>query len=139
MADNNTEIHCYCIHCDEITEHSVANDESKLLCATCHQPYLQTLTEEQGEKSDEAYKRFIEKRGVPSKEYKQLSKSAVSQSMGIMSNEYMRVYEDLKPMFPYIPLKSSNETFVRAEKKVGRNDKCQCGSGKKNKNCCNKK
>ena len=26
--------------------------------------------------------------------------------------------------------------WVRAEKKIGRNDKCPCGSGKKYKNCC---
>jgi uncharacterized protein YecA (UPF0149 family) len=31
-------------------------------------------------------------------------------------------------------------TVVRAEKKVGRNDPCPCGSGKKYKHCCmNKK
>lgn len=30
-------------------------------------------------------------------------------------------------------------TFRRAEKKVGRNDPCPCGSGKKYKNCCGRK
>lgn len=30
------------------------------------------------------------------------------------------------------------ETFVRTEKKVGRNDKCPCGSGRKFKHCCGK-
>jgi len=30
-------------------------------------------------------------------------------------------------------------TVVRAEKKVGRNDPCPCGSGKKYKFCCGKK
>ena len=29
-----------------------------------------------------------------------------------------------------------SQTFVRAEKKVGRNDPCPCGSGKKYKHCC---
>ncbi|MBM4251610.1 MAG: hypothetical protein FJ146_06540 [Deltaproteobacteria bacterium] len=28
------------------------------------------------------------------------------------------------------------ETYVRAEPKVGRNDPCPCGSGKKSKKCC---
>ena len=30
----------------------------------------------------------------------------------------------------------SSTTYVRAEKKVGRNDPCPCGSGKKYKKCC---
>lgn len=30
-------------------------------------------------------------------------------------------------------------TKVRKEPKVGRNEPCSCGSGKKNKNCCNTK
>ncbi len=28
------------------------------------------------------------------------------------------------------------ETFVRASPKIGRNDPCPCGSGKKYKKCC---
>ncbi len=28
------------------------------------------------------------------------------------------------------------ETYVRAQPKVGRNDPCPCGSGKKSKKCC---
>jgi uncharacterized protein YchJ len=28
------------------------------------------------------------------------------------------------------------ETFVRAEPKIGRNEPCPCGSGKKYKKCC---
>ncbi|MGM0379810.1 MAG: SEC-C metal-binding domain-containing protein [Bacillota bacterium] len=31
---------------------------------------------------------------------------------------------------------SESETFVRKEKKIGRNDPCPCGSGKKYKKCC---
>ena len=31
-----------------------------------------------------------------------------------------------------------NRTVVNAEPKVGRNDPCPCGSGKKYKNCCEK-
>jgi preprotein translocase subunit SecA len=33
---------------------------------------------------------------------------------------------------------STSATFSRGEKKVGRNDPCPCGSGKKYKNCCGK-
>ena len=29
-----------------------------------------------------------------------------------------------------------SETFVRDERKIGRNEKCPCGSGKKYKHCC---
>lgn len=31
-----------------------------------------------------------------------------------------------------------SKTVVRAERKIGRNEKCPCGSGKKYKNCCGK-
>ncbi|MDP8259517.1 MAG: preprotein translocase subunit SecA [Candidatus Gygaella obscura] len=34
--------------------------------------------------------------------------------------------------------KKSSETFKRSSKKVGRNDPCPCGSGKKYKKCCGK-
>jgi uncharacterized protein YecA (UPF0149 family) len=30
----------------------------------------------------------------------------------------------------------SEETYVREEPKIGRNDPCPCGSGKKYKKCC---
>ena len=33
-------------------------------------------------------------------------------------------------------LQKASHTFVREEKKIGRNDPCPCGSGKKYKNCC---
>lgn len=29
-----------------------------------------------------------------------------------------------------------NHTYVRSEPKIGRNDPCPCGSGKKYKKCC---
>ena len=31
---------------------------------------------------------------------------------------------------------SINKPFVRTHKKIGRNETCPCGSGKKFKNCC---
>lgn len=36
----------------------------------------------------------------------------------------------------HFDLQGSGETLVRAEKKVGRNEPCSCGSGNKFKNCC---
>ena len=36
---------------------------------------------------------------------------------------------------PIEPKGESANTFSRSEKKVGRNDPCPCGSGKKYKNC----
>ncbi|MCR5775875.1 MAG: SEC-C domain-containing protein [Lachnospiraceae bacterium] len=36
----------------------------------------------------------------------------------------------------YYKEQKRSQTFVRAEKKVGRNDPCPCGSGKKYKHCC---
>ena len=32
--------------------------------------------------------------------------------------------------------KKKQQTIVRTERKVGRNEPCPCGSGKKYKNCC---
>ncbi|NLD17306.1 MAG: hypothetical protein GX666_06980, partial [Tissierellia bacterium] len=34
------------------------------------------------------------------------------------------------------PELKKGKTFVRKEEKVGRNDPCPCGSGKKYKKCC---
>ena len=34
--------------------------------------------------------------------------------------------------------KNNNSPFIRSGKKVGRNDPCPCGSGKKYKHCCGK-
>ena len=42
--------------------------------------------------------------------------------------EYTAIYDDYR----------RSRTFVRTEAKIGRNDPCPCGSGKKYKNCCGK-
>ncbi len=39
---------------------------------------------------------------------------------------------------PIEPKGENSATFSRSDKKVGRNDPCPCGSGKKYKNCCGK-
>jgi preprotein translocase subunit SecA len=39
------------------------------------------------------------------------------------------------PMPPPPPQGDSQGTFVRVERKIGRNEQCPCGSGKKYKNC----
>lgn len=38
--------------------------------------------------------------------------------------------------FNELPLKQPSVTFVRSEPKIGRNEPCPCGSGKKYKRCC---
>lgn len=42
----------------------------------------------------------------------------------------------LPPVVPSQPSRPKGETVKRAESKVGRNDPCPCGSGKKYKKCC---
>lgn len=44
---------------------------------------------------------------------------------------------DVEYFLPRKPLKGKL-VEVRTEPKIGRNSKCPCGSGKKNKNCCKK-
>ncbi|MEQ1674882.1 MAG: SEC-C metal-binding domain-containing protein [Candidatus Nitrotoga sp.] len=39
------------------------------------------------------------------------------------------------PNNPYDP-NYDNEPYIRPEPKIGRNDPCPCGSGKKYKKCC---
>ncbi|MFH0732579.1 MAG: preprotein translocase subunit SecA [Candidatus Omnitrophota bacterium] len=39
---------------------------------------------------------------------------------------------------PYIPQQGPSQPYKRKEEKVGRNDPCPCGSGKKYKKCCGK-
>lgn len=39
----------------------------------------------------------------------------------------------------YDDLFEDKKTYVRPGKKIGRNDPCPCGSGKKYKNCCGRK
>ena len=51
--------------------------------------------------------------------------------------DYYEPYDDSE-YFPF-ELNDSFErpqTYVRKEKKIGRNDPCPCGSGKKYKKCC---
>lgn len=56
--------------------------------------------------------------------------------------EYYELYpeEKIKAMGTLINEGYENEPYVRTTKKIGRNDPCPCGSGKKYKHCCmNKK
>ena len=45
-------------------------------------------------------------------------------------------FESSNEPAPNVPEKTANTTVVNDEPKVGRNDLCPCGSGKKYKNCC---
>ena len=50
------------------------------------------------------------------------------------------LYRTLKKMNPDTEEKNYDSyeqgTYIREEKKIGRNDPCPCGSGKKYKKCC---
>lgn len=46
------------------------------------------------------------------------------------------VFEKEEGQWVFVEGKVYNETIVRASEKVGRNDPCTCGSGKKFKKCC---
>lgn len=53
---------------------------------------------------------------------------------------YYEMFPDKQPDLEAVKWDSQeNGTFVRDGKKVGRNDPCPCGSGKKYKNCCMRK
>jgi SEC-C motif-containing protein len=45
-------------------------------------------------------------------------------------------FEKEKGEWKFLDAKGITKTFTRTEPKVGRNDPCSCGSGKKSKKCC---
>lgn len=49
-----------------------------------------------------------------------------------------RIYQHVNPLRAYMKnmFRSSKTPYVRSDVKVGRNDPCPCGSGKKYKKCC---
>ncbi len=57
-------------------------------------------------------------------EVEQTSKEALSAAVGDRRN-MIQMLKQLRP-----------KTKIRQNKKIGRNDPCPCGSGKKYKNCC---
>ena len=56
------------------------------------------------------------------------------QSMDFNKSESSRIFEQSNNNAK----KNNNSPFIRSGKKVGRNDPCPCGSGKKYKHCCGK-
>ncbi len=74
-----------------------------------------------------------EKEVLEHKEYSALGRPAAGQDVFYESEEGERVRDD----FP-LEEAAKGETFKREEPKVGRNDPCPCGSGKKYKKCCGK-
>lgn len=74
-------------------------------------------------------------------------------NLPILKSNLLKTYQRLEPMFPfgyYYKLypeertkakgtfinDSEDEPYIRPAKKIGRNDPCPCGSGKKYKHCC---
>ena len=55
--------------------------------------------------------------------------------------KYFEKYPDEKKkvMGTVVHQNDDEKPFVRSGKKIGRNDPCPCGSGKKYKHCCMKK
>ncbi len=51
---------------------------------------------------------------------------------------YSRKHSSVEPERKEAPAAASGKPFVREQAKVGRNDPCPCGSGKKFKKCCGK-
>ncbi len=49
---------------------------------------------------------------------------------------YYKKYPHRNPNRIRVIRKNTGEPFVRTDRKIGRNDPCPCGSGKKYKNCC---
>lgn len=58
-------------------------------------------------------------------------------SLSISGGRYYEKYPDRRKKEPITQWDSDTEgTYVRSQPKIGRNDPCPCGSGKKYKNCC---
>lgn len=55
------------------------------------------------------------------------------------NGRYYEMYPERRPNLEQVQWDSlDNGTFVRGSRKIGRNEPCPCGSGKKYKNCCGK-
>ena len=63
----------------------------------------------------------------------------VLESMPPMEYKLLKAYDDMK--YSHLTKKEREADIqpVRTEPKIGRNELCPCGSGKKYKNCCIKK
>lgn len=103
--------------------------------------YLTTIDDESnGFSLENQYKIVMNKIALPNQEYHADIKSIAERIVNDEKRKMELAEEfdfDFDDDFPYfeddieIP-----ETFVRNFKKVGRNDSCPCGSGKKYKKCC---
>ena len=54
------------------------------------------------------------------------------------ANEAPSIWDQMEKMAGGNPPKANTETYRRQQPKIGRNDPCPCGSGKKYKKCCGK-
>ena len=55
-------------------------------------------------------------------------------AMGMMT--LTNPYSDLEDFRPRVGKRTGTIIPVRTERKIGRNERCPCGSGKKYKHCC---
>lgn len=80
--------------------------------------------------------------GVMFPEYDQWKKEALERQAVLdqRMQEMEQLVPDRKPIAPPVVPEKKPQPVIRAETRVGRNDPCPCGSGKKYKKCClNKK
>lgn len=57
----------------------------------------------------------------------------------ISGGHYYKLYPQRRIMKETVQWSGEDGTYTRAQPKIGRNDPCPCGSGKKYKNCCGRK
>ena len=109
--------------------------ESKMnKCLSIFQNFLNTIPRWilKGHCSEEA-SRMIKRSGPP-----KITLGPNLTAAGFELNPDFQKYIDEEWTDPGSVAEFDGSPFVRSEKKVGRNDPCPCGSGKKYKNCCGK-
>ena len=104
-------------------------------CVAAFQKFLNTIPRWilKGHCSEEA-SRMIKRSGPP-----KITLGPNLKAAGFELNPDFQKYIDEEWTDPDSVAEFDGSPFVRKEEKIGRNDPCPCGSGKKYKNCCGKK
>ena len=72
--------------------------------------------------------------------FKEMAKNVRHETINVMMHVQIEIKEETKPQMvtqePTSERLIQHGPYKRATPKIGRNDKCPCGSGKKYKNCC---
>ena len=104
----------------------------------CYNVTVKTTTERKEilTASDARKDEFIDQGGAASPGV--AAGGAPHRNLGPMEAQWPPVDGMAPPSAPVPQKPSKQQTFQRSEAKVGRNETCPCGSGKKYKNCCGK-